>query len=175
MKPIMIKNNVISGILLGLSVSLGTQILTWLGLGLTNWFVLLTYVLVLVFVIITLRKQWINQSNSLPFTRVLVGVIIIVLVSRYVFQFYMYCYINYIDPNWVNDVSVYWTQMLQEKNTPPEEIKANIDAFQKAYQPFRMFTVEIILYGFSQFILGLLASLYFVFKKPSNKVKNVNT
>jgi hypothetical protein len=163
----MLKNNVISGLLLGLSVSLGTQILTWLGLGLTNWFVLLTYILVLGFVIITLRKQWIIQNDSLPFTKVLFGVFIIVLVSRYVFQLYMFLYINYVDPNWMNDVTIYWTQMLEDQGSPPEEIKASIDAFHKSYQPTRMFTVEIILYGFPQFILGMLGSLYFVFRKPS--------
>jgi hypothetical protein len=37
------------GLFLGISISFGTQILTWFGLGITNWFVLLTYVLVIIF------------------------------------------------------------------------------------------------------------------------------
>lgn len=163
---IMIKKYLISGFLLGLAISIGTQILTWLGLGLTNWFVLLTYVLLAIFVFITLRKQWIAGNSSISFTTALTAVVIMVVVSRYVFQSYMYLYTNFIDPNWVSDVSNYWAQSLKDENIPQEEINETIKSFQQAYKPAQMFTIEIIKYGISQFILGLLISLYFVFKKP---------
>jgi hypothetical protein len=162
----MIKKYLISGFLLGLAISIGTQILTWLGLGLTNWFVLLTYILLILFVFITLRKQWITGGSSVSFTTAIMAVLIMVVVSRYVFQSYMYMYTNFIDPNWVSDVSDYWTQSLRDENVPQEEINGTIKAFQHAYEPAQMFTIEIIKYGFSQFILGLLVSLYFVLKKP---------
>ena len=66
------------GLLLGASVALGTQILTWLGLGLTNWFLVLTYLLVVVFSILCLIELKKNGTIKLN----LINDIIIILFSN---------------------------------------------------------------------------------------------
>ncbi len=162
-----VRKDLKTGLILGICISIATQILTWLGYGLTSMFVILTYILIVLFIIIAQRNHWLNRSKPIPFIKALISVLIIIIVSRYVFQLYMYIYITYIDPNWINDVSVYWTELLRESNTPQESIAKQIEGFKKAYQPSQMFTIEIIKYGFSQIILGLITSIYFMIKKPS--------
>ena len=160
----MIKQKIKWGLLLGLSISLGTQILTWLGLGLTNLFVLLTYLLVAVFIFHALRKQRRSQQ-SISLWEALITVLVLVIISRYVFQFFLFLYVNYFHPGWIAEVSKYWSELLAEKGTSQVLIDAQIKAFQDAYRPFNMFTIEIIRYGFAQIVLGLLIALFFVFKK----------
>lgn len=155
------------GILLGVCLSLGTQILTWLGYGLTNMFIYLTYFLLVVFIVKAQRKNWPERNRSIPFLQALTTVVIIVVTSRYVFQLYMYIYTTFIDPNWVNDVSVYWADLMRKDNIHQEEIDRSIENFRISFIPGQMFTIEIIKYGVAQIILGFITSLYFIIKKPS--------
>lgn len=150
------------GIILGLAVSLGTQILTWLGLGLTNWFVGLTYVLVIVAVIMGARELKRANNDQLSFGNAALAVLIIVLIGRVLFQLYMFAYTRYIDPEWVNQVAEVWTQMMQDKGDTVEKINQQIAAFRRAYETGPMFSVELIKYAIPQLILGLITSLAFV-------------
>ncbi len=152
------------GILLGLSISFGTQCLTWFGLGLTNWFVFLTYILLISFIVYAQRKHWLESETSISIIQALITIIIIVIISRYVFQLYMYIYITFADPNWVNTVVEYWTKTLRESNTSQEKINTLIEDFKNSYQPLQMFTRQIVKFGFGQIIIGIIASLYFVIK-----------
>ncbi len=159
-----------SGLGLGLSISLSTQVLTWLGLGLTNWYAITMNLLVIVFVVYGVRLLWLKNGKSISFLKVVLTVLIIVIISRYVFQLYMFVYTQYIEPEWVEEVSVFWANSLAEQGNSVNTIDNTIKAFKSSYKPINMFTIEIIRYGFFQFILGVLVSLYFVFKK-SNKVE----
>ncbi|MEM9544741.1 MAG: DUF4199 family protein [Bacteroidota bacterium] len=163
------KEDILTGILLGVVISMGTQILTFLGLGLSNNFVLLTYVCVFIFILVAQRKHWHKTKDKIPFCKALLTVIVIIIISRYIFQTYMYIYVTFINTNWIQEVSEYWTQLLQESNTPQEAIGRQIQNFKRAYLPARMFTIEILRYGFSQIVLGFMASLYFIFRKPHHK------
>ena len=72
--------------------------------------------------------------------------------------------LDYIDPEWVERVAELWTNMMQEDGLTSEKINPQITAFRKAYEPLQMFTVELVKYGFPQFILGLVSSLFLVFR-----------
>lgn len=150
------------GIILGLAVALGTQILTWLGLGLTNWFVGLTYLLVVVVIILSSRELKKAHNGKLSFGNAALAVLIIVLIGRVLFQSYMFIYTRYIEPEWVNQVAEVWTQMMQEQGDGIEKINQQIAAFRKGYETGPMFTLELIKYAIPQLVLGLITSLVFV-------------
>lgn len=86
--------------------------------------------------------------------------------GRYVFQSYMFVYINYIDPQWVDTVAERWTQMLKDADISDEQISKRITIFRKAWEPLSMFTTELILYGIPQFVLGMIVSLFYIFRNP---------
>jgi hypothetical protein len=153
------------GVFLGAALVIGTQILTWAGLGLTNWFVLLTYFLVIVFMALNFKELKVQLDGVLTFPNVLISIVLIVLISRLIFQIYMFVYTNYVDPNWVNTVAEYWTEKMRADNLTPEQIDQQIDLFRKAYVPLNMFTSELIFLGLPQMFLGMVTALFFMFKK----------
>lgn len=158
------------GLIFGASLAIGTQILTWLGLGLTNWFVLLTYVLVIVFSILGLidLKKW--NGTKMNFMNAALLIFGIVIVSRLFFQTYMFIYTRYIDPSWVETVAKTWTISLQESQVDPNIIKQQIEGFRKSYETLPMFTSFLILYAIPQFVLGLVVStLFLLFNKKKSK------
>ncbi len=159
------KTSIKWGVLLGIGLALGSQILTWLGLGVSNWFVVLTYLLVIVFVALGLGNLKRLDDGKLTLGKAALSVVIIILISRVIFQLYMFVYINYIDPNWVNDVAETWTTMMQEAEISDEQIDQRIKSFRQAWKPLPMFTFEVVVYAIPQIVLGLITSLFFVFKK----------
>ena len=146
------------GVILGLSIVVGTQILTWLGYGLTNWFVAITYLAVIITVLYGSRNLRNTLREDFTMIKAMLAVLIMVIISRYIFQTYMFIYINYIEPDWIEKVSEIWTEMLQEKNVAAEQIQQKISTFHRAYEPLNMFTVEIIYIGLSQIILGCIVA-----------------
>jgi len=164
-----VKTSIKWGIFLGLAVVIGTQILTWAGLGLTNWFVLLTFFCVILFIIFCLREIKSSLSGKISFGKAVLAVVILVLISRIIFQLYMFIYTQYIDPDWVNTVAESWTKTLQEANTPAEKIDKQINAFRKSYEPLSMFTIQLINYGLPQFVIGIIVSIPFVFRKKKRE------
>ena len=156
----MIQSSFKWGFLLGFLTSLGTQILTWLGLGLTNWFVLLTYFLVIV-IIGCAVKGWKKYPEPRPgFINILLGVLIAVLLARLIFQAYMYIYIFHVYPTWVDDVAVTWTDSLRQSGAEESTINSMISSFRQAWEPLNIFTIELVKFGVPQFILGgIIAAL----------------
>ncbi len=153
------------GIVLGLAIVVGTQVLTWLGLGLSIWFPVVTYLSVIVFVASGLRDLKIRQAGKLTFLNAGLAVLIIILISRLIFQIYMFVYINYVDPNWVNTVAESWTQRMQDADIPADRIEQRISSFRNAWRPVNVFTVELLMYAIPQIVLGWMVSLLFVFRK----------
>jgi len=167
----LIRHSLKFGLWLGLSISAGTQILTWMGLGLTNWFVFLTYLLIIVFGFLSTRKWWVNNDRSIGFLKVLLSCFILIVASRYIFQGYMYGYTRYINPDWINEVVVIYADMLKMYDLSDAVIQDRIDAFRQSYSATSMFGIEIIRFGISQWILCVMVSMIFVFK--SRKVKKM--
>ena len=157
------------GILLGLALVTGTQILTWAGLGLTNWFIFLTYFWVILFMILAFRDLKAKNEGKLIFKNVLLPIVIIVLISRLIFQIYMFIYINYVDPTWVETVAESWTQTMTETGVDAETIEKRIQFFRNAYVTQRMFTTELIAVGIPQMVLGIIVSLFFVLKRKKSE------
>ena len=164
------KTSIKWGISLGIGLVAGTQILTWLGLGVSNWFVVITLLFAVVFVALGLREIKRRNDGVLTMVGATLAVLMIILISRYVFQLYMFVYINYIDPNWVNQVAETWTTSMREADTPTALINQRIDAFRQGWQTLPMFTVQIIFGAVPQIVLGLITSLFFVFKKTGRKM-----
>lgn len=159
-----IKNGLKWGVYLGMTLVIGTQILTWLGLGLTNWFVGLTFVSIIVIVSLSTANIKKINDDKLPFKTAALLVAIMILVSSYIFQLYMFIYINYIDPGWTEMVAESWTNTMQESELSSEVIHSRIESFRKSYKPLNMFTTEILRYGIVQFIIGLIVASVYVFK-----------
>ncbi len=157
------KKCVMWGILLGIALVVGTQILTWMGLGLSLWFVALTYSMVVMFIALGLRDFKRVNGGQLNFSAAFAFVIISILISRLIFQFYMYVYINYLQPDWVNNVADSWTSAMQEQGASEESIAERINTFRQAWTTSRMFTIELVFMAIPQFVLGVITSLYYVF------------
>ena len=159
------KTSIKYGFYLGLCLVVGTQILTWLGQGSTNWFVLLTYLFVIGFSFVILRKVRSENDGKLRLLNIFVTIFTMVIISRIIFQIYMFIYTHYIDPGWIETVAGTWTNTMQESDLSEEIVEQRISGFRKAYEPIPMFTVELIKYAVPQIILGLLVSLIFLFRK----------
>ena len=158
------------GLILGVTVSLATQILTWLGLGLTNWFVVVSVILTMAFIAFAAQKIQVIKCGQLTFINALGLVIIMVLVARLIFQVYMFIYTRYVDPLWVDSVAESWALTLQESGSTAEQVESQIQNFRKAYEPLPMFTVALVMYAIPQFFWGLITVLFFVFD-VKNKFK----
>ena len=164
----MIKRGLKWGMILGISLIVGTQILTWLGLGTSPWYIVMTYLLVIIAAFLSTRDQKDANIEGFNHLRSFLNVLIVIVVSRYFFQTYMFLYINFIDPTWIETVSENWSKMLQERNISEEQIVNQISRFKKAYQPLNMFTTEIVFKGVSQFVLGCLISSVYLWRGKSN-------
>jgi hypothetical protein len=162
------------GLWLGVAVSLGTQILTWLGLGLTNWFVLLSYVLVIVFLIFGLNELKNHDKIKFNFLNALLVIIGIIIISRLIFQTYMFIYTRYIDPSWIDNVSETWSISLQESGIASDKIDQQIKSFRKSYETLAMFTSSLISYAIPQFVIGIIVSIIFVLTNKKKSVKKSN-
>lgn len=162
------------GLLLGIAVSLATQILTWLGLGLTSWFIVASIVLTIIFMAKAAIEIQSLQGGKFSFVNAIALVFLLVIVARFIFQAYMFVYTRYIDPNWVETVATNWTTTLQESGATAEQINVQIQSFRKSYEIVPMFTVTLIMYGIPQFFWGFITTLFFVFdiKGRFQKIRN---
>ncbi len=158
----LLKTSIKWGLLLGLALAVTTQLLTWLGLGLTNWFVVVTYLLAILFIYLVLRT--LNQEQGkLTFLHAALAVVVLIFISRLIFQSYMFIYIHYIDPSWVDTVAATWAKSMQEAGLSPDTIAQQINSFRKLNEPSSMFTIGLILYAIPQLFIGLILSAIFVF------------
>ena len=167
----LIRKSAIYGLLLGIGLVVGTQILTWLGLGLTSWFMVLTFGLVIVFLTLGLRRLKQQSGGRLTMAKAALAVVVVILVSRFIFQLYMFAYINYFDPDWVNRVARTWSASMQEAELPADQIARRIESFRQAWKTLPMFTIEIVFVAIPQFVLGFLISLFFVLGKQPEPVE----
>jgi len=155
------------GIILGVAVSLGTQILTWLGLGLTNWFLLLTYVLLIMVLILAFKEIKLQHEGKIGFGKVLLWVLGIIVIGRLIFQLYMFIYTRYLDPEWVDSVAETWETALTASSYSPEQIETQLSNFRKSYETVPMFTTALLSYAIPQFVIGLIATAVFYFTQKS--------
>ncbi len=160
----MIKVGIKWGINMGLALVLATQILTWLGLGTSMWFIIINYVVVIIFLTLGIHSFSKLHPQNFNFNKSLGVVLIIVLLSRFIFQTYMYVYTTYADPMWIDNVAETWSQQLIEAEYSQEAIEQNIQAFRNSYRPANMFTIEIIKYGIPQIIIGTVIALIFLWR-----------
>jgi hypothetical protein len=101
----------------------------------------------------------------LTFKHALITVVLLILIARVIFQIYMFVYTRYIDPAWVDSVSLSWSASLEASGMEADRIEQAIEQFRKSYQTVTMFTTALIQYAIPHFIVGLLVSLYFTFRK----------
>ncbi len=153
------------GAYLGITQVIGTQILTWLGQGTSNWFPIMMTVLVILFITMMLKGIKSSEGGKLTFLKALVPIIIAIVAAFYIFQLYMFIYVNYIDPQWIDNTAVSWSQTMADNGVDQADIDKRIDIFRNSYKPLSMFTIQIINYGVPQMILGIIVSLFFIFRR----------
>ena len=153
------------GLTLGIATSMATQILTWVGLGLSQWFIIISLVFVAIAAFISSGQLKIKSNGWLTFKKALVNIVIMILIARVIFQIYMFIYTRFVDPEWVDNVSVSWSASMEASGMTAESIEQSIDQFRQSYETIPMFTTALITYAVPQFVVGLLASLYHVLRK----------
>lgn len=153
----LLKHHLAWGAALGATVVLSIQVLTWVGLGLSHVTWILTYAWVVLFAIAAGRSLGRRVGRRPRFLQAALLLLVMILVSRVIYQAYMFVYINYVDPAWVETVARVWTEQLEQAGASPEQIERNIAGFRMQWETRYIFTLGIISYGIAQFVLGLVA------------------
>jgi hypothetical protein len=153
------QHHLLWGLGLGAAVVLCIQILTWLGLGLSHLTWILTWLLVMVFAVLAGKSLGRHQGERPRFLQLLLLLVVMILVGRVVYQTYMFVYINFVDPAWVDTVAEVWSVQLEEAGSSTEEIEGKIADFRKQWETPYVFTLGIVAYALPQLVLGLLAMI----------------
>jgi hypothetical protein len=135
------------------------QVLTWIGLGLSNWTWILPWALVVVFSVLAGKSLGKRLGNRPRFLQALLLLVVMLLVGRVIYQTYMFVYINYVDPTWVDTVAEVWSGQLEESGATAEEISTKIATFRSQWQTSYVFTMGLVAYVIPELVLGLLAML----------------
>ncbi len=152
----LLQHHLLWGLGLGAAVVLSTQILTWVGLGLSHLTWVSTYVLVIVFAVLGGRSLQGRLGRAPGFLRAALLILVMILVSRVIYQTYMFLYINYVDPGWVDMVAEVWSAQLREAGQSADQIAKSIDGFRRQWETGYVFTLGIVSFGIAQFVLGLI-------------------
>lgn len=155
----LLKHHLLWGLALGTAVVLAIQVLTWLGLGLSSWTWILPWVLVVVLAMLAGRSLTRRLGSRPRFLQALLLLVVMIFVSRLMYQTYMFVYINFVDPTWVDTVAEVWSGRLADSGASAEEIDNRIEGFRKQWQTGFVFTIGIVAYSLPQIVLGLLAML----------------
>ena len=158
-KPGLLRHHLYWGLGLGAAVVLTIQVLTWLGLGLSNLTWILTWVLVVVFAVLAGRSLARRLEARPRFLQAFLLLVVMLFVARVMYQTYMFFYIHFVDPTWVDTVAEVWSAQLAESGATSEEIDKRITAFRRQWETGYVFTLGIIAYALPQVVLGLLAMI----------------
>jgi len=156
-KPSSLRHHLYWGLGLGAATVLTIQILTWIGLGLSNLTWALTWTLVVVFAVLAGKSLQRRLGTRPRFLQALVLLVVMLLVSRVIYQTYMFFYINYVDPTWVDTVAEVWSTQLADSGAGAEEIAKKIAGFRQQWETSFVFTLGLVAYAIPEFVLGLLA------------------
>lgn len=147
------------GAALGAAVVSAIQILTWVGLGLTVWTWISSYLLVVLFTALA-GRAFLKRGSSPPgMVQTLLMVTAMVFVAKVMFQTYMFVYLNYVDPTWVETVAEFWEGQMRESGTDEERIVANISDFRNQWRTRYIFTIGIVRYSVTELVLGTVSAL----------------
>jgi hypothetical protein len=156
-KSSLLQHHLYWGLALGAAVVITIQVLTWLGLGLSNWTWILPWVLVVVFALLAGKSLAKSLGTRPGFLKALVLILVMILVGRIMYQTYMFLYINFVDPTWVDTVADVWSAQLEESGATAEQIEKKITKFRKQWETGFVFTLGLIAYALPEVVLGLLA------------------
>ena len=147
------------GLGLGAAVVLTIQVLTWLGLGLSYWTWILPWALVVVFSVLAGRALERRLGKRPKFLQAVLLLLVMIFVARIMYQTYMFVYINFVDPTWVDSVAEVWSGQLEESGASAEEIDRQIMRFRKQWETSWVFSVGLVAYALPQVVLGVLAMI----------------
>ena len=153
----LLKHHILWGLGLGAAAVASTQILTWMGLGLSNLTWISTYTLIVVFAVLAGRSLRGRLDRRPGFLQAVLMLLVMLLVSRLMYQTYMFLYINFVDPDWVDTVADVWSGQLRESGSTEEAIEKSISRFRRQWETKFVFTLGIIAYALPEFVLGLVA------------------
>lgn len=156
-KAALLKHHLFWGLGLGAAVVVTIQGLTWAGLGLSNLTWILPWALVVVFALLAGRSLGRRLGARPRFLQALLLLVVMILVGRVMYQTYMWIYINYVDPTWVNTVAEVWSGQLEESGAGAEEIDKRITNFRRQWETRFVFTFGLVAYALPELVLGTLA------------------
>jgi hypothetical protein len=157
------KHHLLWGLWLGLASVACIQILTWVGLGLSNWTWILPWAAVAVFAALATRSLCARRGTRPGFLRIALMVALMVLTANLINQIYMFVYINFVDPSWVDTVADVWAEQLRDAGTSEEGIAERIARFRRQWETRYVFTLGLISYSLPPFLLGVVAGLLTAF------------
>ncbi len=152
------------GIYLGVAVWLSTQILTWLGMGLINWFVILTCLPVILFAWFGFTNYLNTNDQKVGYLQGIFWTLIVIIMGHSVFQCYMFLYACYISQDRADNVVVMWADHLSTTSLSEEEFTKGIEGVRKPCEAIPIFTIEIVTYGLSQFVPAMMIIFFKVCK-----------
>jgi len=155
----LLKHHLYWGLGLGAAVVLTIQILTWMGLGLSNLTWILPWALVVVFALLAGKSLGRRLGTRPRFLQALLLLIAMILVARVVYQTYMFVYINFVDPTWVDTVAEVWSAQLEESGATAEQIDEQVASFRRQWETGFVFTLGLIAYTLPQLVVGTVAML----------------
>jgi len=153
-----VKHRLLWGVYLGLAVVASTQLLTWMGLGLSHLTWISSWALTAVFAVLAARSFGRRLGERPGFPRVAGLLLVMILVGSLIYQTYMYLYINFVDPTWVDTVAEVWSAQLAEAGVSAEEIETGITRFRARWETPYVFTLGLVGYSLPPFLLGLVAA-----------------
>jgi len=115
--------------------------------------------LVVVFAVLAGKSLGRHLGERPSFLQALVLLVVMILVGRVLYQTYMFVYINFVDPTWVDTVAEVWSAQLEDAGSSAEQIDQSIASFRKQWETRYVFTLGIVAYALPQLALGLLAMI----------------
>ena len=158
-RPGLLQHHLYWGLGLGAAVVLTIQVLTWLGLGLSNLTWILTWTMVVVFAVLAGKSLGRRLGARPRLLQAILLLVVMILVGRVIYQTYMFVYINYVDPTWVDTVAEVWSAQLEESGATADQIDRKIESFRRQWETGFVFTLGLVAYALPEFVLGFLAML----------------
>lgn len=140
-----LKHHLGRGLGLGAAMVAATQVLIWLGLGLTDWPLYVTVALTGLF-----AERGVHSLEQLLGERLLSGQValmigVMTLIAALLHQAFMFLHVTYVDPTWVDNVA----GVIEAERGLPSAVD-----YQNRWRPGYVFTLGALWFAFKHWMFG---------------------